>query len=125
MGTYYEHTTRQNLINDLIKGWDRINEQGVKISVKVLAHALRGNRLWKVMEITTGDKVERLIQLDLLTRYDGMVGYKPMDETMGPYYWDCPKKFLKNLTPPSSEYSANWCERVLARYKKPLTTAKP
>ena len=34
--------------------------------------------------------------------------YKDMDETCGPYYYDCPKSILDLLTPTTSEYANNW-----------------
>lgn len=38
-------------------------------------------------------------------------GYKDMDETMGPYAYDCPEKILKLLTPTDNEYARNWREK--------------
>src|SRR3546814_1244111 len=61
-----------------------------RASVKVIAHALRGNVLWSVTEVTA--KVEgvhrhlapgqslRYIRCDLLERSGGQWGYKPLDE---------------------------------------------
>ena len=34
--------------------------------------------------------------------------YKDMDETCGPYYYDCPKAILDMLTPTESEWANNW-----------------
>jgi len=124
MGTYYQPGTRENLIRELTKDESHINPAGIPVHVKCLMFSLRGNRLWKQMEVTVGDKMDRYIHLDLLFSAKGQVGYKPLSEDMGPYYWDCPKKFLKNLTAPMGEYSKTWRERVLARYKKPLTIVK-
>src|SRR3546814_9278828 len=68
-----------------------------RASVKVIAHALRGNVLWSVTEVTA--KVEgvhrhlapgqslRYIRCDLLERSGGQWGYKPLDESMHPYYY--------------------------------------
>jgi len=35
-------------------------------------------------------------------------GYKDMDETMGPYYYDCPVSILNQLTPIGSELANKW-----------------
>ena len=35
-------------------------------------------------------------------------GYKDMDETCGPYQYDCPKSILDLLTPTDSEYANEW-----------------
>jgi len=43
-------------------------------------------------------------------------GYKDMDETMGPYSYDCPRSILDKLTPTDHEYALKWrreCERRL------------
>lgn len=44
-------------------------------------------------------------------RTDGIVwGYKDMDETMLPYYFDCPAGILALLTPTDNENANNWRE---------------
>ena len=49
---------------------------------------------------------------------DGMeFGYKCMDETMGPGYYNCPKTILDILTPIDNEYALEWrqkCRETLA-----------
>ena len=46
-----------------------------------------------------------------LTSTDGWdFGYKDMDETVGPYYYDCPQSILKLLTPTDNETANNWRE---------------
>lgn len=48
-------------------------------------------------------------------------GYKDMDETMGPYYFNCPAKILDLLTPIDNDYANTWrakCREALARKKK-------
>lgn len=37
--------------------------------------------------------------------------YKEMDETMGPFYYDCPLKILNLLTETSNEEALNWREK--------------
>lgn len=47
--------------------------------------------------------------------------FKDMDETMGPYFYDCPKSILDMLTPTTSEWANAWrskCrERIESGYK--------
>jgi len=38
-------------------------------------------------------------------------GYKDMDETMGPYRYDCPERILKLLTPTDHEQAKKWREK--------------
>lgn len=48
--------------------------------------------------------------------------YKDMDETMGPYNYDCPKGILDLLTPTENEYANNWraaCRENLAKKNNP------
>lgn len=35
-------------------------------------------------------------------------GYKEMDETMAPYYYRCPERILRQLTPTLSESAVRW-----------------
>ena len=49
-----------------------------------------------------------------LTRRDnGEWGYKAMDESMGPYEADAPRKLIKMLSPTSCEYANKWREKCL------------
>ena len=53
--------------------------------------------------------------------------YKGMDESMGPYRYDCPKGILDLLTPTESEYANEWrkaCYENLAKKKNPNTLNK-
>jgi hypothetical protein len=48
--------------------------------------------------------------------------YKDMDESMGPYNYDCPKGILDMLTPTENEYALEWrkkCYEQLAKKKDP------
>lgn len=48
--------------------------------------------------------------------------YKDMDETMGPYKYDCPKGILDLLTPTDNEYANEWrkkCYENIAKKKAP------
>ncbi|VFT14979.1 Uncharacterised protein [Pseudomonas aeruginosa] len=95
MGWYFSPQSRSELIAELIAP-----QETERASVKVIAHALRGNVLWSVAEVTA--KVEgvhrdlapgqslRYIRCDLLERSGGQWGYKPLDESMHPYYYSWP-----------------------------------
>ncbi|MDO7894611.1 hypothetical protein Q5Z23_33160, partial [Pseudomonas aeruginosa] len=102
-----------------------------RASVKVIAHALRGNVLWSVTEVTA--KVEgvhrhlapgqslRYIRCDLLERSGDQWGYKPLDESMHPYYYTCPLSYL-DLAP---EQSADWRAGVRAYHARRRTPTAP
>lgn len=56
--------------------------------------------------------------------------YKDMDETMGPFFYDCPEHILNLLTPTKNEEAKSWrdkCRAVLAQresLKQELSAAK-
>lgn len=61
------------------------------------------------------------------TRYEVSWGYKDMDESCGPYYFNCPAAILDLLTDPCNEAAANWrkeCRAVIARRDR-LKALKP
>lgn len=68
-------------------------------SVEYLAHSLRGNTLWTVERVKKQDGTftDNAIGCYLISksRETGTFGYKDLCESMHPYYYDCPLKFLK------------------------------
>jgi hypothetical protein len=101
--------SRRDLIVERIEGWERTNAEGVFIKTACVAHCYRGGMfsgvLWTVWERTfTKDRTEvqpteRWIGCDLLRSQKSFGwGYKDMDESMGPYFYSCPLKYL-NLVP--------------------------
>src|SRR3546814_11785038 len=99
MGWYFSPQWGSELIAELIAP-----QETERASVKVIAHALRGNVLWSVAEVTA--KVEgvhrdlapgqslRYIRCDLLERSGSPWGYKPLEESMHPYYYSFPLSYL-------------------------------
>lgn len=119
MGWLFSSRTRSELIQDLIRP-----EDTARASVRVLVHALRGNVLWSVTEVTAkatgvypdlapGESM-RFIRCDLLQRSGGEWGYKAMDESMAPYYYSCPLRYLGM----AKELSPGWREKVRAHHAR-------
>ena len=52
-------------------------------------------------------------------------GYKDMDETMGPGYYDCPMVILNLLTPTDNEYALAWRENCRKKAAKPNLSRLP
>lgn len=114
MGWFFSYCSRADLIRELTKDFE--NENGRS---KTVAHTCRGNVLWSVAEITVNTEgvhstlaagqSTRLIRCDLLQRSGSKWGYKPLEESMHPYYYTCPLAYL-NMAP---ETSAEW--RMLVR----------
>lgn len=119
MGWLFSSRTRAELIQDLTQPEDRAHAH-----VRVVAHTLRGNVLWSVTEVTAktegvhsdlvpGESI-RYIRCDLLQRRDGEWGYKAMDESMAPYYYSCPLRYLDM----AKELSPGWREKVRAHHAR-------
>jgi hypothetical protein len=60
----------------------------------LLASCVKGNVVWSVWELTRAD-CERVISCDLIEKQCGTWMYKPMDESMGPFYYSCPMAYLR------------------------------
>lgn len=117
-------SNRRSMIKDRTSAWERSNDDGTTIRTTCLAHCFRGNCfsgvLWSAFERTFSrdseqtEPEQRWIQCDLLqySRSDDGWGYKDMDESMHPYYYSCPKKYLELV--PLETYSgiAEWREQV-------------
>jgi hypothetical protein len=83
-----------------------------------LAHCLRGNHLWAVVELVDEQETrpERYIACYLLA-YDKSCrggGYKDMDESLHPFYYDCPLGYLA-MAPIACEA---WREAVRAYHAR-------
>ena len=96
--------SRQELIADQTKGWEKTKDDGTVIKMTCLAHCYRGGIfsgvLWSVWErafTKDGQQTEptqRWIVCDLLKCVKGEWGYKDIDESMHPYFYSCPLKYL-------------------------------
>jgi hypothetical protein len=96
--------TRKELIRERAENWEKETNDMLVRSV-CLAHCYRGGVfsgvLWAVWERTftkdgaTMKPAERWITCDLL-KYQNNYGwgYKDMEESMFPYYFSCPMKYL-------------------------------
>jgi hypothetical protein len=110
---YTQGQTRKGLIQHLTADWSHSNA-----SHQCLTHCTRGNVLWSVWEVyhrLTGH-FERYIRCDLMQcdRSFGW-GYKDMDESMHPYYYSCPLKYLRMVPQVQSH---KWRRGVLLYHKE-------
>ncbi len=123
MGWYFSRQSKSDLVQELIAP-----QESHVASIKTIAHTLCGDVLWSVTEFTakrpnvhpeleSGESL-RFIRCDLLQSSDGEWGYKPMDESMHPYYYSCPLSYLE-LAP---ERSREWREGVRAHHAQQRTT---
>jgi hypothetical protein len=90
----------------------------------ILGKAVRGSRLWYALE--RGDQRFIVLYLTEGNRSQPIYcrwGYKDMDESMHPYYYDCPLRLL-DATKPDGEES-EWRKAVRARHAQRKTVPKP
>lgn len=78
--------------------------------VKPLDHSLRGNVLYMLVQHLQYGKFIAVYLFESMG--GGSYGYKPMDENMGPYYFDCPLRLIKKADPPLTQCAAEWREAV-------------
>ena len=121
-------STRRGLIAERIEGWERTNPDGLVITSTCLAHCYRGGSfsgvLWSVWERTftkdgeEAESTQRWIQCDLLRYQQDAWGYKDMEESMGPYYFSCPKKYLDMVPLDQFGGNAEWREQVIGHHRR-------
>ena len=121
-------STRKELIADRTKGWQRTNDDGTVITSECLAQCYRGGSfsgvLWSVWERTFVrnkehvQSAQRWIMCDLLRYHRDGWGYKDIEESMGPCYYSCPKKYLDMV--PLNQFGGNaeWRALVLAYHEQ-------
>ena len=112
MGWLFTNKTRDQLIATLIE--ERSNEF---VKSKVLEHRLVGNVLWSLvcltaiqqgcLQLKAGESIN-FIRCDLLESSPEGWGHKALEESVNPYYYDCPLHYL-DLAP---EQSADWRVKV-------------
>ena len=84
--------TKQDIIDEILEGWR---------TEKILReHSIASEKgetvLWAVLKgKTTDGKSFQIIACHIISCAQGTWGYKPLDETMGPYYYSVPKAWLK------------------------------
>lgn len=87
MGWYGNKGNRKYVIEQLTAGNNR---------TKCIRHCFRGNAfkgvLWQVWECSILSKT--FITVDILEYINGQWYNKPLDESMGPYYYSCPLAYL-------------------------------
>ena len=119
MGWLYYKNSKDELVKDLL-------DPAKYSSATITDHSLRGNHLW--IQIEKKDTKERLIGLFLLGssgRTFQNWGYKDMDETMHPYFYDCPMRLIDTATEPLNELAAEWRKKVRTYWERKKSAPKP
>jgi len=116
----YGMGSKADMISYRVRDWSshrEIDGESVIVAGKCLDYSVRGRCLWTVWE-TTQTRVNefepfathRWIGLDLISKDSSGYGYKDMDESVHPYYYDCPLKFLDMVPEVASQ---DWRDGVL------------
>lgn len=124
-------------------GWTGIpgnyrNESMKEAFEKVIVHgdykdvcvdyAVRGNTAYMVIEYVKKETHERVrtIVVFLLRKSMYEFTYKDMDESMGPYYYDCPMRLLKKVEgfEPINENARKWREEVKRLHEEKKVSRK-
>ncbi|ASY46837.1 MULTISPECIES: DUF6927 domain-containing protein [Sphingomonadaceae] len=100
---------------------ERPQEEGGSRGLKVLASACPGNRVYyAATQVMTNGVGGEIFAIVCLVRWnprdkEGMIlGYKDMEESMGPCEDGCPAHILDLLTATDNKYALDWRERCRA-----------
>lgn len=101
---FTQDASKADIIRELTRPEDNATQRR-----QTLTHCVRGNVLWAVVEITAKQQArrERFIVCYLLASERGYGwGYKDMTESMHPYYYSCPLKYLEMVPVANADWRA-------------------
>jgi len=104
MGTVSGFYSRKDVVDTIVIQYS--NDIFTVIGKKVTNF---GRHLWMVIQPKDGPSFVCLFKL---TSYLNDWGYKAIDESMGPYYHDCPVSLLDQADQPTTEYATGWRNKV-------------
>ncbi len=109
----YDTPTRKSIVEDIMGSYNRPTEGWHILDQRSTCY---GRHLWLAIQNPGGSK---LVCLFLLQKSDGLWGYKAVDESMGPCYYDCPQSVIDAAGPTESKYAQEWRAEVkIARKRK-------
>ena len=88
----------------------------------ILKDAMVGTTYYAALKLSGKDEVFALVCLTGVDKRD--FGYKDMDESMNPFYYDCPIGILKLLTPTKNELALEWRATCYKRIKNKKAISK-
>ena len=109
--TFPYGASRRDVIEELTR------EQSTPLRVfRTLKKCFRGNTMYALHEsVPVEGPPTRFLVVYLLQRSGGDWGYKDIEESMGPYYYDCPVSYLDAATEPTSDSAREWRAEVRAQ----------
>lgn len=114
---------------DKLLTWTSKDKDGNVIAVnKVLKSAMVGSIYYAAVEKKRSNGVRDVWAAVFKTcgkSSDGTVwGYKDMDESVGPFYYDCPAGILALLTPTDDDRAKEWREKCRQRLREKTEAKK-
>jgi hypothetical protein len=118
MGWTFGYSSLQEIAQEKIAAYS--NRDGFKL----LGHAATnyGRHLWLAIETP---KQAQVIVLYRMERRGGDWGYKDMDESMHPFYYDCPLSLLDLVPGDNSDGSLAWRMGVKEYHRRASQTFQP
>lgn len=121
IATHYTKAGNVDRKAEMDERWTQQEHDGYA-ELNVLKSSMVGSVYYAAIEMKRNGKREQVFGVVALTSTkwdDGMnFGYKDMDETCGPCYYDCPKSILDLLTPTDSEWANEWRRKCIENKKK-------
>jgi len=127
MGWLYTHKDSDISVKEFFESRFNYQKEDGRYGKVLDCAVVRLRTAYMAYEIGHTDGTKEVIGIVCLLDYSPKdyynFGYKDMDETMGPYQYDCPERILKLLTPTENENAREWreiCwERIKSRQKRP------
>jgi hypothetical protein len=104
MSTISGFYSRQDVVDDLVKQYS-----SDRFSIIDRKSTNFGRHLWMLIQPKQGPSFVCLFKL---SSYGGDWGYKAIDESMGPVYWDCPVSLIQQADPPTTATATQWRKAV-------------
>jgi hypothetical protein len=104
MGTWYNRKKEGESMIDYITRVEGIDRD------RIVDHAIRIDAAYLAIKAGWG-VVGVVVKID---RHRGEIGLKWMDESMIPFYYDCPDRILDKLTPTPYQHAVDWREKCRA-----------
>lgn len=118
MGWDFGWKKRADLVKEIV---GERNGDSTPRTVKVFDEAVTGHsdgRLWRIVEFFDkgAGRKRRIIAVDLIDFEPGTGwGHKPMDESVGPSFYNCPVSWLDEVNEDWGKMAQDWRAKVRER----------
>jgi len=121
--SYWAKEYKNGKVDIIAEVENNLNGENEKGKWTVLKSAKYGSTVYSAVEYLNKETNERKVfaTIFLTNTRNGEFSYKDMDESCGPYAYDCPESILKLLTPTESKWANEWrnkCREVRKKDKE-------